>query len=244
MQQATFPNKVWGLNRRPQRWEASVLSLHRPGPWALAIMLQLLGYFMSLTWWGYTTIRIRHTTMDRWENERKQYILVGQDSALWTTRHLRAKTHILFVYLGFYVTFNTVQVISRRVVGRAEETSTYSSLGFCTVNCRPTASNYQLSHLRPWQGSNPGRRGGRRECYHSATVAPTNILTKGRDYDSKLARSKLVDDLSHIGPDRCVRCMVIVKKYCCWYTKILFQYKRRSLQSYHVAGFDWWISKQ
>ena len=54
----------------------------------------------------------------------------------------------LFIW-GFYVTFNTVQVISRRVVGRAEETSTYSSLGFCTVNCRPTASNYQLSHLRP-----------------------------------------------------------------------------------------------
>ena len=54
----------------------------------------------------------------------------------------------LFIYLGFYITFNTVQVISRRVVGRAEETSTYSSLGFCTVNCRPTASNYQLSHLR------------------------------------------------------------------------------------------------
>ena len=35
------------------------------------------------------------------------------------------------------------------VVERAEETSTYSSLGLCTVNCRPTASNYQLSHLRP-----------------------------------------------------------------------------------------------
>ena len=34
-----------------------------------------------------------------------------------------------FFYLGFYVAFNTVQVISRRVVGRAEETSTYSSLG-------------------------------------------------------------------------------------------------------------------
>ena len=78
----------------------------------------------------------------------------------------------LFVYLGFYVAFNTVQVISRRVVGRAEETSTYSSLGLCTVNCRPTASNYQLSHLRPSRGSNPGLRGGRRECYHSATVAP------------------------------------------------------------------------
>ena len=48
----------------------------------------------------------------------------------------------LFIYLGFYVAFNTVQVISRRVVGRAEETSTHSSLGFCTVNCRPTASNH------------------------------------------------------------------------------------------------------
>ena len=30
----------------------------------------------------------------------------------------------IFVYLGFYVAFNTVQVISRWVVGRAEETST------------------------------------------------------------------------------------------------------------------------
>ena len=79
---------------------------------------------------------------------------------------------ILFIYLEFYVAFNTVQVISRRVVGREEETSTYSSLGFCTVNCRPTASNYQLSHLRPCRESNPGLRGGRRECYHSATVAP------------------------------------------------------------------------
>ena len=55
---------------------------------------------------------------------------------------------VLFNYLGFYVAFNTVQVISRRVVGRAEVTSTYSLLGFCTVNCQPTASNYQLSHFR------------------------------------------------------------------------------------------------
>ena len=37
------------------------------------------------------------------------------------------------------------------------------------------ASNYQLSHLRPCRESNPGLRGGRRECYHSATVAPTVI---------------------------------------------------------------------
>ena len=70
----------------------------------------------------------------------------------------------LFIYLGFYVAFNTVQVISQQVIGRAEETSTNSSLGFCTVNCRPTASNYQLSHLRPCRESKPGLRGGRREC--------------------------------------------------------------------------------
>ena len=85
--------------------------------------------------------------------------------------------HIKFIYLGFYVAFNrTVQVISRRVVERAEETSTSSLLGFCTVNCRPTASNYQLSHLRPCREPNPGLRGGRRECSHSTTVAPVNML--------------------------------------------------------------------
>ena len=81
----------------------------------------------------------------------------------------------LFIYLGFYDAFNNVQVISRRVVGRAEETSTYSSSGFCTVNCRPTASNYQLSHLRLCREPNPGLRGGRQECYHSATVAPRKV---------------------------------------------------------------------
>ena len=43
---------------------------------------------------------------------------------------------------------------------------------FCTVNCQPTASNYQLSHLRPCRELNPGLRGGRRERNHSATVAP------------------------------------------------------------------------
>ena len=82
---------------------------------------------------------------------------------------------IFFIYLRFYIAFNTVKVISRRVVGRAEETSTYSSSGICTVNCQPTASNYQLSHLRPCRKPNPVLRGGRRECYHSATMAPAKL---------------------------------------------------------------------
>ena len=38
----------------------------------------------------------------------------------------------LFICLGFYIAFNTVQVISRRVVGKARETSTYSWARFCT----------------------------------------------------------------------------------------------------------------
>ena len=89
----------------------------------------------------------------------------------------------LFIYLGFYFAFNTVQVISRRVVGRAEETSTYSSSEFCTVNCRPIERNYQVSHLRTCRELNPGLRGGRRECYHSATVAPIHPL--GNPFEPK-----------------------------------------------------------
>ena len=82
----------------------------------------------------------------------------------------------IFIYLGSYIAFNTVRVISRWVVRTAEETSKYSWSRFCTVNCRPTATNYQLSHLRPCREPNPGLRGGRRECYHSATVAPKGLL--------------------------------------------------------------------
>ena len=86
---------------------------------------------------------------------------------------------ICLFYLEFYVTFNTVQVISRRVVGRAEETSTYSSLGFCTVNCRPTASNYQLSHFRPCRESNPGLTG------ESVTTLPPWPPFQFKDHSKK-----------------------------------------------------------
>ena len=42
--------------------------------------------------------------------------------------------------------FNTVQVISRLVVFSAKETSTYNWSRFCTVNYRPSVSNFQLFH--------------------------------------------------------------------------------------------------
>ena len=74
-----------------------------------------------------------------------------------------------FIYLGFYVAFNTVQVISRRVVGRAEEASTYRVL-----YCKLPTSGKQLPAF-PLTAMT-GSRGGRRECYHSATVAPLDII--------------------------------------------------------------------
>ena len=48
---------------------------------------------------------------------------------------LRKCVSVYLSILGFIVAFNTVQVISRRVVGRAAETNTYSLSRFCTVNC-------------------------------------------------------------------------------------------------------------
>ena len=70
--------------------------------------------------------------------------------------------HYLFIW-GFTL-LSTLQDISRRVVGWAEETSTYSWSRFCTVNCRPMGRNYQLFNLRPCRKPNTGLRGGRREC--------------------------------------------------------------------------------
>ena len=111
--------------------------------------------------------------MEQGVKGRESQCLITINESLPLARRYYFHDHLfVFVYLGFCVTFNTVQLISRWVVGRAKETSTYSSLGFCTVNYRPTASNYQLSHLRPCRESNPGLRGGRRECYHSATLPP------------------------------------------------------------------------
>ena len=80
----------------------------------------------------------------------------------------------VYIYLGFYIAFTTVQVISRRIVLWAEETSTYSWSTFCAVNCRP--SSKQLAtfphRIRVWTTN---LRGGRQVCYHFATVAPSWI---------------------------------------------------------------------
>ena len=48
------------------------------------------------------------------------------------------------------------------------------------VYCKLPTNGKQLPAfpLEPVRGSNPGLRGGRRECYHSATVAPLTVLRK------------------------------------------------------------------
>ena len=46
------------------------------------------------------------------------------------------------------------------------------------VHCKLPTNGKQLPAfpLEPVRGSNPGLRGGRRECYHSATMAPYSLL--------------------------------------------------------------------
>ena len=48
--------------------------------------------------------------------------------------------------------------------------------------------------LEPVRGSNPGLRGGRRECYHSATVAPTSAV----EAHAILAAVVVVDEVGHV----------------------------------------------
>ena len=64
--------------------------------------------------------------MGSWKDRGNQYIQFVRVlySKLPTNGKQLPAFPLDFVYLGFYVAFNTVQVISRRVVGRAEETST------------------------------------------------------------------------------------------------------------------------
>ena len=75
--------------------------------------------------------------ISRWHEQMPEHMYQGtcktndlhnDGPTSWTSGHdtdsYYSVSYSLFIYLGFYVAFNTVQVISRRVVGRAEETST------------------------------------------------------------------------------------------------------------------------
>ena len=54
--------------------------------------------------------------------------------------------------------------------GRGNQYIEFARVGYCKL---PTnGKQLPAFPLEPVRGSNPGLRGGRRECYHSATVAP------------------------------------------------------------------------
>ena len=85
---------------------------------------------------------------------------------------LSASRCLFITYLGFYVAFNTVQVISRREVGRAEETSTYSSSGFLYYKLLTNGKQLPAFPLEAVPGIEPRASEVGGECYHSATVGP------------------------------------------------------------------------
>ena len=91
-----------------------------------------------------------------------------------TFMHLSAVIYLVIWVFTSLSTHCTGHITTGSFMGRG--TSTYSWSRFCTVNCQPMASIYQLSHLRSGWESNSDLRGGRRECYHSATVAPLSAL--------------------------------------------------------------------
>ena len=70
---------------------------------------------------------------------------LGQDVSCKSHCNSGKNWRVNFIYLVFYITPTISLVILWRVVLLPEETSTHSWSRFCTVNCQPMVSNYQLS---------------------------------------------------------------------------------------------------
>ena len=89
---------------------------------------------------------------------------------------LNSHIPIRFIYLLFYVTFNSQGHIATGSL-QVEETSAY-----CTVNHRASASNYQLSNTKcPARDSN--RRPQRLEARTLTTTPPSPLYIPIRDND-------------------------------------------------------------
>ena len=86
----------------------------------------------------------------------------------------------LFIYLGFYVAFNTVQVISVISSGSWKGTGNQYIQFVRVLYCKLLTNGKHLPAfpLEAMMGSNPGLRGGRQEGYHSSTVAPVFFMEK------------------------------------------------------------------
>ena len=124
-------------------------------------MLDHIDVYRPLLWWSRSidlqistmVIPRSHLSMLRSRGTTKQAVLlsvvvkhiesdsVGLSVCLGSMRSgwfdTTQKTICLSIYLGFYVAFNTKQVISQLVVLWAQDTSTYSWSRLCTVNWLP-----------------------------------------------------------------------------------------------------------
>ena len=75
---------------------------------------------------------------------------------------------LIFFYLDFNIVFNTLC--------RSYHDGQFYVQRKPVHTVGQTTSNHQLSHLRLSKNLNSDLRGGRQECYHSATVAPATLL--------------------------------------------------------------------
>ena len=126
------------LEWKQRKWSPKCSSNVHYVAWKVEIKTQIQFKYMK------NSPQITFKTERMWPLSAVKLIIIGLKKFIY-----------LFIYYAFYVAFNTVQVISRRVVGRAEETSTYSSLGFCTVNCRPNGKQLPAFPLEAVLGTEP-----------------------------------------------------------------------------------------
>ena len=105
----------------------------------------------------------------------------------------------IFIYLRFYVAFNTVQFISTTdsFVGNGNQYILLVMVLYCKL---PTIGKQLPTFPHRVRGLNPNLRVGRQVCYHCATVAP---------YDSLWRRATELDQL---GKEKYLH-MAFVKNY-------------------------------
>ena len=101
----------------------------------------------------------------------------------WNTEY----DYFYMYYFVFFITPSTLSIILWWVVGRAEETNTYSWSRFCTVNCWPTTSSYQLFHMRLGRALNSELRGE-----NTIQHGPQVTSTYNHQYTSALMERKFL----------------------------------------------------
>ena len=131
----------------------------------------------------------------------------GLDKPAWKTLEIN-----LFYLFGVLHRFQHCTGHITTGSWKAEETSTYSSLGFCTVNCRPMASNYQLSHLRLCGDQTLASEVGGESVTTLPPWPPLEIKVTAR----KLRVSQCTTPSNQPRANSCVNDSCVNDRYDCW----------------------------